>query len=172
MTAEKAVDKCEGLRVEHAFSHRPQCLKTKAKSILIINHEHLCDKGWRRGWGCPFSPLCVSLRSFACSLENRLLVLLHLLTGTELVGWVLYDMCGLHKSGCRWYPFGQTPSSKAFSGFTHLNYCCIFNQLLLTCVESHIAPLCVVYLTLRADNKTMQLLIYQQTPTAHFLTCE
>ena len=61
MTTENAVDKCKELREEHAFSHRHQRLKTKARSIFIINHKHLYYKAWRRGLGCSFSPLCVSL---------------------------------------------------------------------------------------------------------------
>lgn len=61
MTAGKTVDKCEGLRVEHAFSHRYQCLKTKARAIFIINHKHPYYRAWRRGLICSFSPLSVSL---------------------------------------------------------------------------------------------------------------
>lgn len=68
MTAEKVVDKREGLRVDHDFSCGHQHLETKARSILIINHKHLYHKAWRRGLGCSFSPPCVSLPRLVCLL--------------------------------------------------------------------------------------------------------
>lgn len=68
MTAEKGADKCKGLGVERAFSSRHQCLKTKGRSIFITNRKHLCSEAWRRGWGCSFSRLGVSLPPLVCQL--------------------------------------------------------------------------------------------------------
>lgn len=68
MTAEKIVDKCEGLRVDHDFSCGHQGLETKTRSIFIINHKDLYHKAWRRGLGCSFSPPCVSLPWLICLL--------------------------------------------------------------------------------------------------------
>lgn len=54
-------DKCKRFGVERGCSQSHQCLKAKATRINTINCEHLYYKSWRRGLGCSFSPLYVTL---------------------------------------------------------------------------------------------------------------
>lgn len=171
------VVKRKSLRFERGCSHRHQCLKAKARRITTINWEHLYYKAWRRGLGCFFSPLWVTLPLLISLLFREQAAgtsrsVDRCVAGQQSKGLSNLRCAWVTKSGCSHYQLGQNPSSKGFSGFAHLNYCCIFNQLLLMFGESCVVPLCILYLALRADNKIMQLLIYLQTPTTHFLTCE
>lgn len=107
----------------------------------------------------------VCFHSFPCSLREQ----------TAGTSWSV-DRCGAEYSDIYMAYTNQTAvsissSSEAFSGVTHVT-CWICNPLLLMFEESHVAPLCVLYLDLRIDNGIRQLLIHQQTPTRHFLTCE
>lgn len=158
----KAADKCEGLRVERAFSSRHRAWNTKERSILIITTRIFVLKPGG-GDGAAFS------HSSACLPPPQRTGCWRFSSCQRVWSWQEQELSAVWWCVCtaqiRLGLLSAQPEflSKGLFRYHSVNHCCICHYFPLKVGESRVAPL-----DLKRDN--MQLLVHQQTSTTYFLT--